>query len=140
MKLRTFLILFIIMIAGYHGTMFYKVYWPAYKEARWHASPIYQIEQHFAKRDAIKEKAGQKYLTTFKDKCKEFGGDMKLLKRIENDPNFDQPFKNHLMLKLYISQHALMQQWIHYDILLFPDQYNFGVSLHYYRDFKPRLT
>jgi hypothetical protein len=105
---------------------------------RWEASPMYQMQQHFAQLETLREKAGQKYILNFKDKCKKFGEDMKLLKSIENDPNFDEPFKNHLRLQLYYRQFVLFEQWLTYDRLLFPYGYDLSISFHYYKDIKPR--
>ena len=136
MRLRTFLILVCFLLTGFWSPHAYRL-WQDYKEARWHASPLYQYQILLNSVDIVREQARQKYITRFQPAAEAFGEDIKFLKKIEGYPG-NEKMVEYYKKKLYNEQFVLMEQWLIYDQLLYPDLYDVKNREDYIANYKPR--
>lgn len=136
MRLRTFLILISFLFIGFYTPKVYKL-WQDYKEARWQASPLCQYQTLLKSVDIIRQQASEKYITRFQPAAEAFGEDMKFLKKVESYPDAEATVE-FFKKKLYRDQFTLMEQWLIYDQILYPDLYDVKNREEYIANYKPR--
>lgn len=138
MRLRTFLILISFLFIGFYTPKVYNL-WQDYKEARWQASPLCQYQTLLKSVDIIRQQASEKYITRFQPAARAFGDDIKFLKKIEGYPG-SEDMVEYYKEKLYNEQFVLMEQWLIYDQILYPDTYDVKNREDYLANYKPRQT